>query len=821
MLRKSVVLLGVCLALSLSALAQGPQPQCSVSVAPGSGVAPLTVTATVNCTDSLAPITSVTVNWGDNSAPYNSVVASFTVQHTYTVAGSYVVTATASDLLGNNSPPANSPPITVTSNQPPTCTLSVSPASGMVPLTVTATGNCTDPDGDNLTEVLNWGDGTTSAGTSGTHAYPNAGQYTITLTATDSANLSGSASQTVTASNNQTPACSLAVAPTSGTAPLAVTAVSTCSDADGDTLTTVLSWGDGTTTNGTTGAHTYTKAGKYTVTVTATDPAGNHGNASQVVSVSSSVTANSTPTCTLNVSPTSGNAPLAVTVSANCSDAANDLSSVVTDFGDGFYLNGGGGAHTYVSGGSYTVTVSARDKAGNASSPVSKTITVTDDPVLFLGVGNGQVAQFSRSGNQQAMLNSNQGGSMTGMALDAFENLYTTDFTANTVSKFNGTTLVGTFGTGYNCKPESIIFDQAGNAYVGETGCSHAILKFDAYGNLAAAYSVGAQQEGSDWIDLAPDQCTIFYTSQGSSVLRYNACSSQQLPPFATGLNTGLAVKILPDQSVLVADKQDIVRFDSQGRKIMTYDASGENCWVSLALDTDNASFWATDYCSSDVVQFNISSGNEVSKFNSGTPANSLYGLAERVDPPRVAAAGPLLASPAQASISGGQSATFTLNFTPSGSLAGQNFTLTCADLPVNSSCSFSPGTLQAGSGPLSAQLTITTTGASARLAPLRGSHGGWILAVALPWFGMLLVGAGGDPRRHRRRLLLGCLLLVSLLPLLSCSGARNSSSASPASPVSAPTPASSTPAGTYTVVVRATSASGPRSSTAVTLTVQ
>lgn len=821
MLRKSVVLLAVCLALSVASLAQSNQPQCTVTVAPSSGVAPLNVTATVNCTDSLAPISSVTVDWGDNSAPYASLLPSFAVQHTYTSAGSYVVTVTASDLLSNTSS-TSSPAITVTSNQPPACTLSVSPTSGMVPLNVTASGSCTDPDGDTLTEVLNWGDGTTSAGTSGTHTYPNAGQYTISLTATDSANLSGSASQTVTATNNQTPTCSLTVAPTSGTAPLAVTAVAACSDADEDKLNTLLSWGDGTTTKGANGTHTYTKAGKFTVTVTATDPSGNHGTASRVVSVSSSVTASSTPVCTLNISPASGNAPLAVTVNAGCSDPGNDLGSVVTDFGDGFYLNGGGGAHTYVTGGSYTVTVSATDKAGNTSQPVSKTVTVTDDPVLFLGIGNGQVAQFGRSGNQQALLNSNQGGSMTGMAFDALENLYTTDFTADAVSKFTGKALVGTFGSGYNCKPESITFDRAGNAYVGETGCSHALLKFNSYGNLAAAYSVATQQEGSDWIDLAPDQCTIFYTSQGSSVLRYNACTRQQLSPFATGLNTGLAIKILPDQSVLVADKQDIVRFDSQGRKIMTYDASSENCWASLALDSDNASFWAADYCSSDVVQFNINSGNEVSRFNSGTPANTVYGVAERIDPPRVTPAGPLLASPAQASISGGQSATFALNFNPSGAVAGQTFTLACAGLPVHSSCSFSPGTLQAGNGPLSAQLTITTGGASARLTPLPGSHGGWILAIALPWFGVMLLAGCEDTQAGRRRLLLGCVLLLSLLPLLSCSGASgNSSSPPPASPISAPTPATSTPAGTYTVVVHATSASGPRSSTAVTLTVQ
>jgi PKD repeat protein len=694
--------------------------------------------------------------------------------------------------------------------------LTVAPTTGTAPLTITATGSCTDPDGDTLSEVLDWGDHTTTNAASGTHTYNTRGRYTVTLTATDTGGLTGSATQTVVVNRNQTPTCTLSVTPNSGPAPLTVTATAVCSDSDGDTLTTVISWGDNTpNNNGTTGTHTYNASGSFTVTVTATDPANNQGKASQPVTV-----ATTTPTCTVQASPSSGNAPLVVTVTANCADAGNDLGTVLTDFGDGFYLTGNTSTHTYVSGGSYAVTVIAHDKAGNASQPVSTPVTVSDNPVLFVGAGNGQVEQFSRSGNKQATLNSNQGGSITGMALDSVENLYTTDFTADTVSKFNGSnTPMGAFGSGYNCKPESIVFDPAGNAYVGETGCSHAILKFDAYGNLVAAFSVTTEQEGSDWIDLASDGCTIFYTSQGSSVLRYNACTRQQMPSFATGLNTALAVKILPDQSVLVADKQDIVRFDSGGRKIMTYTASGENCWVGLALDSDNASFWATDYCSSDVVEFNINSGNEVSNFNAGTPANTVYGLIERVDPSGVTPAGPLSASPAQSSVTGGQSTTFTLNFDPNGGAAGQTFTFSCANLPANSSCSFSPATLLAGGNPLSTQLTITTAGASAQLALPRKA---WMLALALPCFGIIFTFGDAEPSRRRKRYLLVLLMLVCLLALFACSGASGSSSSPPpSSPTSPPTPGSSTPSGTYKVVIHASASGGRQSSTAVTLNVQ
>ena len=823
LVRQSVVFGAVCLALCISARAKNAPPKCSLSVPPPGGAAPLTVTASVKCSDPENDITNVTLTWGDDSS-YTPVPTqtSFKVQHTYGSAGKYKLTVTATDsggLTGSATQTVN----VSTNNQPPTCTLRVSPDQGQAPLMVTATGNCADQENDIVSEVLNWGDGTTTAGASETHTYSTAGTFTVKLTATDSGGLKGSASKSVkvAASKNAPPTCALAVAPAGGQAALAVTATGNCTDPENDIIREALNWGDGTTTDGTGGTHTYAAAGTFTVKLSATDSAGNTGSAAQELTVANSPQSR-TPSCTVTATPRSGTAPLGVTVSANCADSRNDIAEVATSFGDGFYLTGTSSQHTYVSGGSYTVTVVARDKAGRTSQPASQTVTVSDNPALFVGVSNGQVAQFTRSGNKQTPLNSNQGGSMTGMAFDAAENLYVTNFTADTVSRFDGSnTLMGTFGSGYNCKPESIVFDGAGNAYVGETGCSHAMLKFDAYGNLEAAYTVSTEQEGSDWIDLASDQCTMFYTSQGTSVLRYNVCTKQQMPPFASGLNTALGVKVLPDQSVLVADKQDIVRFDSAGRKIMTYNAAGKDCWVGLALDSDNASFWATDYCSSDVVQFNINSGNEVFKFNSGTPANTVYGVIERVNFARLTAAGPLTSSPAQATISGGQSATFTLNFNPNGAAAGQTFAFSCAGLPANSSCSFQPASLVAGTSQQNTLLTIATKGVSAQLAP-EGKAFEWALALALPWFGIAFVITGGEGKRPRKRLLLICLLLAFVVPLLSCSGASGNSSSTPppGSPAGPPTPGSTTLSGTYAVVVRANSG-GLQSTTVVTITVQ
>ena len=91
------------------------------------------------------------------------------------------------EFFGNPPPP-----------QPPNCTLSVSPSRGPVPLSVTAKATCTDPQASPLTTRITWGDGSSTNGSSGAHSYAKVGSYINKVTATDSANLTGSASQIVT-----------------------------------------------------------------------------------------------------------------------------------------------------------------------------------------------------------------------------------------------------------------------------------------------------------------------------------------------------------------------------------------------------------------------------------------------------------------------------------------------------------------------------------------------------------------------------------------------------------------------------------------------
>jgi PKD domain-containing protein len=608
------------------------------------------------------------------------------------------------------------------------------------------------------------------------------------------------------------PTCTLNVSPSSGTAPLSVTASGLCTSPLNDITQVYLDWGDGTRTfvnPGFTVSHKYNSSGTFTVVLTAFDAFGESGSASQTVHISPPLQ------CSPQASPASGRAPLAVTITANCTDP-DGTPSVVVQFGDGYYQGGPTVSHTYVSGGNFKAVVTAKDTSGDGYVGTA-TVNVSDTPSLFVGINNGQVKQFGKDGSPMATLNTNLGGSTTGMAFDAFSNMYVTDFTANAVSKFPGLGPATGFGSGYNCKPESIVFDNAGNAYVGETGCSHAIVKLDPYGTITAVYQPTVEQQGTDWIDLASDQCTIYYTSQGPSVLRFNVCNRRQMSPLTAQLAEALALRILPDGGVVVANLKNIKRLDASGKPLQTYDAPGEDCWSALALDSDGTSFWATDYCTSDVVRFDLDKGALISKFNAGVPPNSVFGI-QTFAPPQTTAAGALVASPASASVTPGQAASYSLAFTPVGAAVGQQFSFSCENLPAGASCTFSPATATAQTSGVTTTVTVnTSTGAAAFLR--KRKHGPFWLAMLLPVLPLLFV-AGRD---RRRRIVVIFLALLICAALVSCGGGGSASTQNSPPPNNStpPTPSNgATPSGTYTVLVHAQSGS-QQSSTTVQLTVQ
>lgn len=253
---------------------------------------------------------------------------------------------------------------------------------------------------------------------------------------------------------------------------------------------------------------------------------------------------------------------------------------------------------------------------------------------VFAGVGAGKVKHFSSSGTLIETLDTTTGsGETTGMCFDKVGNLYSTNFDATSMSKFDVTgKLVSSFGTGFYKSPESCVLDAAQNVYVGQADGNHQILKFSSSGALVANYSPAIENRGTDWIDLASDQCNLFYTSEGSQVKRFNVCTNAPLADFATGLSGSpcFALRIRSNGEVMVACQSQVNRLNSSGALIGSYPASAysDDYFFALNLDPDGTSFWTGGQHSGKIHKIDIASGKQLTEFGAGILGKGLNGLA-------------------------------------------------------------------------------------------------------------------------------------------------------------------------------------------------
>lgn len=251
---------------------------------------------------------------------------------------------------------------------------------------------------------------------------------------------------------------------------------------------------------------------------------------------------------------------------------------------------------------------------------------------VFAAVGGGKVHHFRPDGVLVRTLDTGMGGrNTTGMAFDAEGNLFITHFSGDRVFKAaaDGAT-IEPFGSGFDSHPESIVLDEAGKVYIGHADGDRRVLSFSASGELLAAFSPEIEARGTDWIDLAADQKTLFYTSEGRYVKRYDLETHTQLPDFNTEPLSGseaYALRILRGGGVIVADAQVIVRLDAAGTIVQTYDAPGEDDWFAVNLDPDGKTFWSGNLSTGRVYRFEIDSGVQVAAWDS-QPVAELGGLA-------------------------------------------------------------------------------------------------------------------------------------------------------------------------------------------------
>lgn len=187
---------------------------------------------------------------------------------------------------------------------------------------------------------------------------------------------------------------------------------------------------------------------------------------------------------------------------------------------------------------------------------------------------------------------------------------------------------------------ESCVYDAAGNVYVGQAGFNDQVpdaqvpvLKFAPSGALLDSFVLPTGARGTDWIELSANQCTLYYTSEDTTVRRYNVCTRSALPDFASGLSAPYcyALRLRPNGELMVACQEAVHRLSPQGTNLRTYtrqsigetDASG---LFALNLDPDGTSFWTAGLNSGNVFRVDIESGAVLGSFNSG--AGGVGGLA-------------------------------------------------------------------------------------------------------------------------------------------------------------------------------------------------
>ena len=197
-----------------------------------------------------------------------------------------------------------------------------------------------------------------------------------------------------------------------------------------------------------------------------------------------------------------------------------------------------------------------------SSKPAGADTPIFASGQVFASVGNSAVNVYSQGAGNPLVTRLNDGLNepyTAGSAFDSSGNFYVTDDYSGDVSEYapDGT-LDGVFASGLS-NPLSLVFDNQGNLYVGQQTTPY-IAEFSKTGQFVQNIGpLATELTGDDWIALAPDECTFYYTTEGTDILRYNMCTNQQLPNLNLAVvpqfdpSTGLPVQafelqILPER---------------------------------------------------------------------------------------------------------------------------------------------------------------------------------------------------------------------------------------------------------------------------------
>jgi PKD repeat protein len=221
-----------------------------------------------------------------------------------------------------------------------------------------------------------------------TYTSPNLspGTYYFAVKAFDSAGNSSGYSNEVVKTVAAAPTANFSANKTTGAAPLAVTFT------DSSTNATAWSWnfGDGTTSTTRNPSKTYSNSGSYTVKLTATGPGGSvTATKANYITVTA---ASAAPVASFTASPTSGGAPLLVTLTDT---STGTVSARTWDLGDGTTSTAQSVAKTYNTAGSYTVKLTVTNAGGSTSTTRTMSVTAVAPMASFSATPTSGTAPLS------------------------------------------------------------------------------------------------------------------------------------------------------------------------------------------------------------------------------------------------------------------------------------------------------------------------------------------------------------------------------------------------------------------------------------------
>lgn len=271
--------------------------------------------------------------------------------HTYSAAGTYNVTLSASNSYGTFSYVLKNVSITDVLKADFTATNNMGSSPLRVSFTDTTVGS-----GSGSSYLWNFGDGSTSTDRNPTHTYSKTGTYTVALTVTNPCGATNSVLKSGYVSVGTVPVADFAGTPTSGISPLAVQFTD---KSQGNSLTYSWDFGDGKTSTEKNPKHTYDKEGSYTVKLTVQNAYG-----SNTANKMNYIVVGSAPRANFQADVLSGVAPHPVQFT--------DLSTGVPteykwDFGDGGTSTEKNPKHIYQKSGYYNVKLTVTNAYGEST----------------------------------------------------------------------------------------------------------------------------------------------------------------------------------------------------------------------------------------------------------------------------------------------------------------------------------------------------------------------------------------------------------------------------------------------------------------------